>query len=160
MVMVSNAEIEKLFGWKKGKAGVYASRNVLPEPVQVLACGKLWDLDDILTIAKVKGWDVDESELVKIFNSINKHSDDERESLNAEIKLLREQAQEMKKQLAKVEKEKNTFNLVVNEYDEEYRQLHSKIIEMKEQYAQLAYGVKRLKEEEKNLIEWITTMKR
>lgn len=160
MILISNAEIEKLFGWKKGKAGVYASRNVLPEPVQILACGKLWDLNDILTIAKVKGWDVNESALVEIYNTVNKHTEDERESMNAEIHLLREQIHTMKNQLIKAEKEKNTFNSVVNEYDEEYRQLHAKIIEMKEQYAQLTYDVKRLKEEEKNLREWITVIKK
>ncbi|QRG67336.1 hypothetical protein [Brevibacillus choshinensis] len=53
-LLVSNAEIESLLVWPKGKASVYIERGILGAPFQTLKCGRLFKLSSIFEIAKQK----------------------------------------------------------------------------------------------------------
>ncbi|MGG1662904.1 hypothetical protein [Brevibacillus sp. NRS-1366] len=156
MIMVSNAEIEKLFGWKKGKAGVYASRNILPNPVQVLSCGRLWNLDDILFTAAERGWEVKQESLNEIHKSVVQNTPESKEALQAEINSMQNYLRSLQNDIEKKEKHNRDLDDAAMSIEQQVEQQRAKLVFMQNEIAERETKVDRLREEEKRLDEWIT----
>lgn len=156
MIMVSNAEIEKLFGWKKGKAGVYASRSVLPNPVQVLSCGRLWNLEDILFTAAERGWEVNQEGLREIHKSVAQNTPDTKGALQAEINSMQNHLRTLHDEIEKMQKQKQALNDVSKTLEHHVEQQRAKLVFMQNEVAERETKVDRLRDEEKRLDEWIT----
>lgn len=159
MIMVSNAEIEKLFGWKKGKAGVYASRNVLPEPVQVLSCGKLWSLNDILYTANERGWAVDQEALREIHKSVTQNTAETRDALNAEINSMKNMLRNLNAEIEKKQRLNQDLEQDVLQKERESEIHRARLVHFKNEITELEVKLERLREEEKRINEWITRTK-
>ncbi|QQE76753.1 hypothetical protein KDJ56_22065 (plasmid) [Brevibacillus composti] len=156
MIMVSNAEIEKLFGWKKGKAGVYAGRNILPNPVQVLSCGRLWNLEDILFTAAERGWEVNQEALREIHKSVVQSTPDTKEVLQAEINSMRNHLRSLQDEIEKKQKNHQDLDDASKALERQVEQQRAKLVFMQNEVAERETKVDRLRDEEKRLDEWIT----
>jgi ElaB/YqjD/DUF883 family membrane-anchored ribosome-binding protein len=159
MVLVSNTEIERLFGWSKGKAGVYASRGILPRPIQTLACGKLWRLGDVLYTAKERGWNVSEAALREIHASASIPTEEEREKLTEEIASLRAQIDEYRRLTEQAENARKNAELARENIEREYEWLRAKLVDVKNKYAEMSVRVERLREEEQRLLRNLTNFR-
>ncbi len=156
MIMVSNAEIERLFGWKKGKAGVYASRNTLPNPVQILSCGRLWNLEDILFTAAERGWEVNQEALNEIHKSVVQNTPDAKGALQAEINTMQNYLRSLKSDIEKNQKHNQDLNDTAKSLEQQVEQQRAKLVFIQNEVAERVTQVGRLREEEKRLDEWIT----
>lgn len=156
MIMVSNAEIEKLFGWKKGKAGVYASRSVLPNPVQVLSCGRLWNLEDILLTAAERGWEVNQEALNEIHKSVIQNTPDVKGALQAEINSMQNYLKRLQSDIEKKQKHNQDLEDAAKYLEHQVEQQRAKLVYMQNEVAERETQVDRLREEEKRLDKWIT----
>lgn len=156
MIMVSNAEIEKLLGWKKGKAGVYASRNILPDPVQVLSCGRLWNLEDILFTAVERGWAVNQEVLSEIHRSVVQNTPETKGALQAEINSMKNHLRTLQDEIEKMQKQNQALNDASKSLEHQVEQQRAKLVYMQNEVAERETQVDRLREEEKRLDKWIT----
>lgn len=156
MIMVSNAEIEKLLGWKKGKAGVYASRNILPDPVQVLSCGRLWNLEDILFTAVERGWAVNQEVLSEIHRSVVQNTPETKGALQAEINSMKNHLRTLQDEIEKMQKQNQALNDASKSLEHQVEQQRAKLVYMQNEVAERETKVDRLREEEQRLDEWIT----
>lgn len=156
MIMVSNAEIEKLFGWKKGKAGVYAGRNILPDPVQVLSCGRLWNLEDILFTAAERGWEVNQEALNEIHKSVVQKTPDTKGALQAEINSMQNYLRSLQGEIEKKQKNNQDLEDASKSLERQVEQQRAKLVYIQNETAERETKVDRLRDEEKRLEEWIT----
>lgn len=156
MIMVSNAEIEKLFGWKKGKAGVYASRNILPDPVQILSCGRLWNLEDILFTAAERGWEVNQEALNDIHKSVAQNTPENKSALQAEINSMQNYLRSLQTDIEKKQKHNQDLDDTAKSIEYQIEQQRSRLVYFQNEVAERETKVDRLREEEQRLDEWIT----